>query len=146
MEKAYLIVQIVSALIYAAALIISIKQIRNDNKLASQQSQNNFFAEYTRRYHDIVLAMPDEFFESVAKPEGKTLKYIQLYFDLCSEEFQLYKTKMIPDDIWENWVEGMAITAEESVYKLSWEKLKKNYNKDFRIFMEKDVLKSENEK
>ncbi len=141
MDIANLIVQIVSALIYAAALFISIKQIRNDNQVAARQSQNDFFAEYTRRYHDIILAMPDAVFEGTAKAEGATLKYMQLYFDLCSEEYHLHENGLVPDDVWNNWKEGMEITTHLELYKKSWDRLKGNYNPDFYSFMERDVLK-----
>lgn len=146
MELVSLIIQIISALIYTAALFISIKQIRNDNKLAIRQSRNEFFAEYTRRYHDIILSMPDEVYEGVAEPKGKTLKHIQLYFDLCSEEYHLHDAKMIPEEVWDNWVEGMAFTVNNDLYKKAWNSLEDYYNKDFRHFMVREVLKLRNEK
>ena len=145
MEKANLIVQIVTALIYAATLIativISVRQNRNANEIAMKQSRNDFFAEYTKRYHDIILHMPDEVFEGTAKAEGATLKYMQLYFDLCSEEYHLHENGMVPDKVWNNWKEGMEITTHLELYKKSWDRLKKNYNPDFKRFLEGDVLK-----
>lgn len=145
MEKAGLIVQIVTALIYAATLIativISVRQNRNANEIAMKQSRNDFFAEYTKRYHDIILHMPDEVFEGTAKAEGATLKYMQLYFDLCSEEYHLHENGMVPDKVWNNWKEGMEITTHLELYKKSWDRLKKNYNSDFKRFLEGDVLK-----
>lgn len=148
MEKANLIVQIVTALIYAATLIatvfIAFRQIKNANEIAMKQSRNDFFAEYTKRYHDIILHMPDEVFEGSAKAEGATLKYMQLYFDLCSEEYHLHEKGLVPDGVWNNWKEGMEITTHVELYKRSWDRIKGNYNKDFYLFMEREVLKLRN--
>lgn len=139
METASLIAQIVLAFLYGLGIWLAYK---NTNR----QSRNNFFAEYTKRYHDIILAMPDEVFEGTAEPKGKTLKYMQLYFDLCSEEYHLYEIRLIPKDVWENWVEGMVVTANNDLYRRAWNLLKGNYNKQFFLFMEGDVLKIRNEK
>ena len=150
METANLIVQIVITVFYAATLIttvfIAFRQIKNANEIAMKQSRNDFFAEYTKRYHDIILHMPDEVFEGSAKAEGVTLKYMQLYFDLCNEEFQLYQKGLIPKDVWFNWVEGMVDTTKRDLYKKSWNIIKGYYNEGFYLFMERDVLKTRNEK
>ena len=145
MDTAGLIVQILSVLIYAATLIatiaISMRQNKNANEIALTQSRNEFYAEYTRRYQDIILAMPDQVFEGTAKAEGATLKYMQLYFDLCSEEYHLHQNGLVPDNVWDNWKEGMEITTHVELYKKAWDKLKGSYNQDFYLFMERDVLK-----
>ena len=144
MEKANLIVQIIVAAIYAATLIttivIAFRQHRKADEIAMKQSRNDFFAEYTRRYQDIILAMPDAVFEGTAKADGATLKYIQLYFDLCSEEYHLHENGLVPDDVWDNWKEGMEITTRVELYKKSWYIIKDNYNPDFRCFLERNVL------
>lgn len=110
MQIVNLIVQIVAVVFYAATLIttivISMRQNKNANEIALTQSRNDFYAEYTRRYQDIILAMPDAVFEGTAKAEGATLKYMQLYFDLCSEEYHLHQNGLVPDNVWDNWKEG----------------------------------------
>lgn len=149
MGEAVLIVQIVTAVIYAATLIttivIAFRQNKKADEIAMKQSRNDFFAEYTRRYQDIILHMPDEVFEGTAKVDGATLKYMQLYYDLCSEEFHLHENGLVPDDVWDNWKEGMEITTHIELYKKSWDRLKGNYTPDFYHFMERDVLKLRNE-
>ena len=85
--------------------------------------------------------MPDEVIEGTAKAEGATLKYMQLYFDLCGEEFHLYQNGLVPDDVWNIWKEGMEIITRVDLYKKSWDRLKSDYNDDFYHFMERDVLK-----
>lgn len=135
-------------MIYAVTLIttiiIAFRQKRKADEIAMKQSRNDFFAEYTKRYHDIILHMPDEVYEGSAKAEGATLKYMQLYFDLCSEEYHLHENGLVPDDVWNNWMEGMEITTNVELYKKPWDLITGNYNKDFYLFMERDVLKLRN--
>jgi len=63
MQTASLIVQIVLAVLYGVGLwmayLTAIRQTKNANDIAMNQSRNEFFAEYTRRYQDIILNMPD---------------------------------------------------------------------------------------
>lgn len=143
-----LMVDIIAAGIYAAALIttiiLSLWQNKKANKRALEQSRYAFFAEYTRRYQDIIIGMPNEVFAEAAKAEGATLKYIRLYFDLCSEEFHLHQKKLIPDDVWNNWTEGMKLTTKIRVYNTAWKILADSYNNDFKIFMEHDIFKETN--
>lgn len=63
----------------------SSKTIKETQKHAKRQYEFQFFAEYTRRYQDIILHMPDN------DKDPRWLKYVQLYFDLCSEEYHLHE-------------------------------------------------------
>jgi len=54
------------------------------------------FAEYTRRYQDIFLNMSDDIYDGTAKVDTRTKRYMRLYFDLCSEEYQLWKGNVVP--------------------------------------------------
>ena len=119
---------------------VSYKEIRSANKRAIKQAENSFFAEYTKRYQDIILAMPDDVFEGTAIINGRTLKYMQLYFDLCSEEYNLYCKGMIPEEIWSNWKEGMCITVKTQLYNHCWKRLSGIYNQSFYTFFEKEII------
>lgn len=67
------------------------------------------FAEYTRRYQDIFMNMPDDIYNGTAKIDTRTKRHMRLYFDLCSEEFHLWQNKEVPDEEWNLWVEGIQI-------------------------------------
>jgi len=137
-------IQFIIALISAAAIgvscWISTREMKNANSVSFQLSRETFFAEYTKRYHDIILAMPDDVFLGTAKAEGATLKYMQLYFDLCSEEYYLHQTGHIPEDVWNKWKDGMIITTKLRLYKTCWSLLGGNYNEDFARFMTHEIL------
>ena len=133
---------IVSTVSIIVTLIISIKSINVSNKQAQQQRENSLFAEYTKRYQEIILAMPDDVFDGTAADNVKTRKYLNLYFDLCSEEFHLYKQGFIPDKVWNNWKEGMVLTTNNDLYRQCWKELNFNYNDDFKDFFETSIIKA----
>lgn len=120
-------------LVAVATLVYSLYQDR-------KQRQLQFFSEYTRRYQDILLNMPDEVFEGRAKAEGRVLKYMRLYFDLCSEEYHLWKQGNVPDDVWKLWKEGMQITVKQTVYSHSWKFLAVHYSQEFCSFFNHEII------
>ena len=81
---------LLTALATAIALIISLRTFR-------RQLQLNFFADYTKRYQEIVLNFPESInkhdfdFDELHDEKDKTLRYMRAYFDLCSEEYFLYQ-------------------------------------------------------
>lgn len=100
------------------------------------------FAEYTRRYQEIMIQMPDSVFEGTAVASNSGVaKYMILYFDLCSEEFHLRSQGFIPDDVWNKWVEGMRLTVKSQIYYTSWQRLAYSFNSDFVHFMNHEILK-----
>ena len=111
-------------------------QLQHDQELHQKQARVSFFAEYTRRYHDIVLNMPDN------ENDSKWFRYQRLYFDLCSEEFHLYKKGFIDDDVWKHWVEGMKDTLRIQSFRNAWTgRLGQNYyDQDFVHFMHQEVM------
>ena len=141
-------VQIVIATLYGGTILTtlyaSMKEIQNANRRAEQQSNRMFFAEYTKRYQEIILAMPDDVFAGTAQVNNTTLKYMRLYFDLCSEEYHLYMDGQVPEDVWENWVEGMRITTNLQLYRQCWDRLKGQYNTEFWKYFEREVIKNNN--
>ena len=84
--------------------------------------------------------MPDDVIRGTATIDSTTLKYMQLYFDLCSEEYHLYKMGQIPDDVWDNWHEGMRLTTNVQLYSDCWRRLGGIYNDAFSDFMEHEIL------
>ena len=81
-------------LLIAAIVSICISQMRD-----ARQRKLEMFAEYTRRYQDIFMNMPDDIYNGMAKVDNRTQRYMRLYFDLCSEEYHLWKEKVVPDKV-----------------------------------------------
>lgn len=128
------------------ATVANTKMIDETRRITEHQFQLQIFAEYTRRYQDIFLNMPDEIYAGKTDNETTTKKYMRLYFDLCSEEYHLWKEKsvwgarVVPDDVWHIWLAGMRVTCKHGIYNKSWEKVKNEYNEDFVKYFEDNVI------
>ena len=95
-----------------------------------KQLQLNFFADYTKRYQEIILKFPESINEESFKLENleksvrdKTLRYMRAYFDLCSEEYYLWKKKNIDDDTWKEWETGIKFAFSKSAFQQAWDVL-----------------------
>lgn len=85
--------------------------------------------------------MPDSVYSGTAEAsDPRVLKSMTLYFDLCSEEYHLFKKGFIPDDVWSTWVEGMRITVGSTIYANSWKMIAHSYNNDFWHFMNNHIF------
>lgn len=127
-------------IIQLGILIVAVAAIIYNQIIANRQNKLQMYAEYTRRYQDIFLKMPDDIIDGTAKEDVITKKYMRLYFDLCSEEYHLWKDKAIDDDVWKLWVEGMQIECTPPLFKQSWDALKDNYGQNFQHFFERNVI------
>lgn len=105
-----------------------------------QQRKLSMFAEYTKRYQDIILSMPDSVLMGTADVKTDVLKHLQLYFDLCSEEYYLWQQGFVPCHIWQLWSEGMQITLQNPVFRKSWDKLSRQYSKIFRKYFDDKII------
>lgn len=91
----------------------------------------SFFSEYTKRYQDIVLNFPESInqqdfdFDSLTKEErDKTLRYMRAYFDLCSEEYFLWKEGNIDKNTWREWESGIRYAFSKTAFRKAWETLR----------------------
>lgn len=105
-----------------------------------QQNKIMLFSEYTRRYQELLINMPPNMVCCTDHLNDEILIYMRLYFDLCSEEFHLWKKGMIPNQVWEIWKEGMQITTNRPIYKMAWKELSVEYNRDFWRYFNKEVI------
>ena len=104
------------------------------------QNKILMFSEYTRRYQEILINMPQSIFDGTGEMDAKAKMYMRLYFDLCSEEYHLWEKGMIPNQVWEMWKEGMQITTNRPVYKTAWEELSGEYNNGFKSYFNNEVI------
>lgn len=96
-----------------------------------KQLQLNFFADYTKRYQEITLNFPESINEKnfkidSLKPEikDKTLRYMRAYFDLCSEEYYLWKKESIDNDTWKEWESGIKYAFSKPAFRQAWQVLR----------------------
>jgi len=142
-------------------LFVTINYSRKQLGLFNEQLRLNFFVEYTKRYQEIMLNLPEDInnpdfsFKKLSKEErSKILRYMRAYFDLCSEEFDLWNAGYIDERIWNNWKEGIEFTFSKSSFKEAWSiiQLDSLYYPKFTSWIEeilskqKDIATQENKK
>lgn len=127
-------------IIQIGILAVAVVTIICAQRTANKQNRLQMFAEYTRRYQDIFLNIPDDIYNGTAKIDARTKKYMRLYFDLCSEEYHLWKAKVVPDNVWDLWLEGMQIACNHQIYKNSWDAIKGEYSREFWLYFERNVI------
>ena len=129
-------------LIPLVALLFSVRSFQ-------QQFQINFFADYTKRYQEIILNLPininhaDFRIDSLEPDENeKTLRYMRAYFDLCSEEYFLWRDGKISEDVWEEWEKGIKFSFEKPAFKQAWQILESDtiYKGNFTDFVDRSIL------
>ncbi|NQZ24521.1 MAG: hypothetical protein HRT53_21050 [Colwellia sp.] len=112
--------EVIGITLPSLAILIAIKHFK-------VQHQLTFFADYTRRYQAIILEFPYEInnldFDINAKgieKKNKILKNMQVYFDLCCEEYMLHQTGKIDDVTWNEWLEGINSAFQKKAFQDSW--------------------------
>lgn len=50
----------------------------------------------------------------------KTMRYMRAYFDLCSEEYDLWNNNHIEKRIWENWESGIEYAFSKKAFQEAW--------------------------
>lgn len=126
------IIQLLMLIASTAAIIVSAwmsrKSILASMRMVREQNQIQMFAEYTKRYQEIILHLPRSLFEGSDEVNNDVLRYMQLYFNLCSEEYDLWTKGAISPDVWEKWLSGIKITMNNPVYKKSWSMQREGYS------------------
>jgi len=136
------IIQLGMMLVTAVALFVTISNFR-------KQLQLNFFADYTRRYQEIILNFPESInkdsFDIDSLPSDvrdKTLRYMRAYFDLCSEEYYLKRKNNIDNDTWDEWKTGMQFAFSKSAFIQAWKILRLDsiYYGEFTKFVNDSII------
>jgi len=124
-------IQSIGIFLAIIGLIITIINNRKQLKTYNEQLKLNFFADYTKRYQEIVLNFPvninQKDFDYHHLPDevkNKTLRYMRAYFDLCSEEYDLYREGYISERVWRNWKEGIEFAFTKKAFIDAWDLLK----------------------
>jgi len=128
-------------LIYLASLIVAIVGVTIAVLTLRKQaevSRLTFFAEYTKRYQEIILHLPENLDDITILDDKKTKPYLRAYFDLCSEQYFLHRKKYLDNEVWKEWKGGMKIMFDKKAVSAYWEKSKTFYS-DFNDFVEKAI-------
>ena len=117
-----------------------IKKQTHESKRQREILQLTFFAEYTKRYQEILLHLPENLTDDIVLTDAEK-KYLRAYFDLCSEEYFLHENKHIDEKAWKTWKDGMKIVFDNMAIANYWKTKTKFSSEIFCNFVENDLLK-----
>jgi hypothetical protein len=143
-DKIQLLLAILTLIMLLVTIIIAFIQFN----LFKKQQRLLFFAEYTKRYQEIMLNLPasianDDFnINQLNSPEKDNyLKYMRAYFDLCSEEYNLFLNGYIDKEIWSNWEQGIKYSMSKHAFIQAWNiiELNSDYYPDYLKWFNKKI-------
>lgn len=133
--------ELITAIASILAIVVSLFSL-------SRQLKSHFFAEYTRRYSELMEKMPAVYFDPQKSNDivldEEMLKKCRLYYDLSSEEYELHRQKRLNPRVWRFWKSGIKDTVNLPVFAQAWsEKLEHQYNDSFQKFIKE--LRNQND-
>jgi hypothetical protein len=144
-------IQSIGIFVAIIGLTITMFNNRKQLKIFNEQLKLNFFSDYTKRYQEIVLNFPEninqqdfDYRNLTEENRNKTLRYMRVYFDLCSEEYDLYRAGYISDRVWNNWKEGIEFAFSKKAFYDAWNIIKMDtiYYPEFTKWI-KTIIKEE---
>ena len=132
----YEVLMLLSAMVTAAGgigfVLVMLKTYKG-------QMNAQIFTTLNQRYDDILKDFPEEAWDSrfnldtVLPPPSRKLTFCAFrYFNLCSEEFYLYKRGYIRREVWEIWQGVMHSTLRSPLFRREWQVL----SSEFRSYPE----------
>ncbi len=106
------------------------------------------YSDYTKRYQEIILHFPEDInqadFDLSSRNEddrSSVMRYMRAYFDLCYEEHDLSKKKLIAREIWQSWLGGMQFALSKPAFRQAWERIRTDtkYEDDFCFLVYRSV-------
>jgi hypothetical protein len=106
-----------------------IKQLKKQFSIQIDQIKQGYFADYTKRYQEIILHFPENintnsFNLNIETNKDQIMRCLRVYFDLCSEEFFLHRNGYIDDKVWTEWEAGMVFAFSKPAFIQAWEIIK----------------------
>jgi hypothetical protein len=140
-------IQSIGLSIAIMGVIISIIYSRKQLKIFDKQLKLNFFADYTKRYQEIMLHLSGDIFKDdfnfshlSQEKRNETLNYMRAYFDLCSEEHFLFIKKHIDEDVWKEWDEGIRASFKRKAFQDAWQQIDMKSYKGFTNYLIQEKL------
>lgn len=133
----------------AIAIVFSIYSYIKQIKILNVHLKLSFFSDYTKRYQEILVNLPHNInhsqfdFNNLTNSErDKTMNYLRVYFNLCSEEYDLYLKNHIPEDVWIRWEKGMKHSLSKPSYVYAWQLIKTEtyYDEAFINYFDKALI------
>ncbi|MGQ0486372.1 MAG: hypothetical protein ACT4SY_13600 [Hyphomicrobiales bacterium] len=139
---------------WAAVVVVwcQLSSVGQQVKLQAAQIKLQNYADYTKRYQEIILHFP----ESINMPtfqltklrrkedRDQTMRYMRAYFDLCFEEWDLNNRSLIDKETWKVWKSGIEFAFSKSAFKQARQTIQvdSKFGKEFEEFVMAAMSKS----
>lgn len=122
-------ISLVGVLVTLGGVVVAVCAILAQGRALRRQLCAQTFAEYTRRYQEILSRVPPELLAGDDRPElaehyRDRLPLLRAYFDLCFEEYYLHAAGFIDEDLWALWRGGMEYAFARPFIGRGWWVLK----------------------
>lgn len=136
------IATIASTVLAFFALWKQLQKVNEQLALQNQQLQLQQFADYTKRYQEIVFRFPEE----INQPDFKladheeyraVMRSMRSYFDLSFEEWQLHARGFLDETTWQVWRGGMKTALSKTAFRQAWSIIKQDtrFGLAFEVFL-----------
>jgi hypothetical protein len=117
-------------------------QIEEQTRISNEQALVGYLSEYTKRYQEIVINLPEEIneptFDMANHPDRKaTMRFMRAYIDLCYEEWFLHNGNYLGEELWGIWSDGIATAMSKTAFRDAWDVIKADskYDHAFTSFL-----------
>ena len=134
------------ALLAVVATAVGVVFIYYQLHILSKQVRLQHYSDYTKRYQEIALHFPEDIntsdFSLVGRSDyAPTMRYMRAYFDLCFEEWDLDRKKLIDPQFWSVWKGGMEFAFSKPAFQQAWKiiKLDSSFGREFEAFVDQSM-------
>ena len=122
-------IEIVASAVAAGAAVASVwlafRAIKLELRNFEQGQAEQMYIEYTRRYQDILKALPFGCFDPDGLTKDSTLtseqrSTVHAYIDMCSEEVKLRLRGKIEAHVWKDWEDGIRLGVKSPLVQEIW--------------------------
>lgn len=140
-----IIIEMIELAVAITAVAVAIYTIRREYENVASQLRYSYFADYAKRYSQIMEEMPADVFlpgdTDLIEMTEDHYKAMSRYFDLCCEEHFLNTKGRIDPSVWDDWKEGIETNMSKAVFKKAWKEMEKNYTgESFIAFMRGQII------
>lgn len=134
------------AAVTAAATIAGVIVVFFQLRQLTTQIRLQHFADYTKRYQEIFLHLPEHVHEANFKLVGQAnykriMRYLRAYFDLTFEEWYLNRKGLIDFETWSLWESGIKTALAKTALRQAWEIISAdtNFGSEFKAFVDSRI-------
>ena len=123
--------------------VVGILLIWSQTKKMAVQLTLQHFADYTKRYQEIILHFPEDVNTADLPPKdhddyNNTMRHMRAYADLCYEEWHLNQRGLINKGTWAVWSRGIETAFSKPAFQQAWIIIRADthYGTEFVTFIE----------